>query len=111
MRDAAHAELLSPPRLWSAEQVLTRPSPIPAMPGTYAWYFDVAPPAVPTEGCHQSGGCLLLYVGISPRAPYSDGRSSRQTIRSRIRYHYRGNAYGSTLRLTLGSLLSSTLGI
>ncbi|RNL98558.1 hypothetical protein EFE23_13740 [Micromonospora solifontis] len=55
---------------------------------------------------------MLLYVGISPKAPPSNGRPpSRQTIRSRIRYHYRGNAAGSTLRLTLGSLLAKDLGI
>nr|WP_225855375.1 hypothetical protein [Micromonospora noduli] len=51
-------------------------------------------------------------MGISPKAPPSNGRPpSRQTIRSRIRYHYRGNAAGSTLRLTLGSLLADELEI
>lgn len=39
------------------------------------------------------------------------GSPSKQTLRSRIRYHYRGNAAGSTLRLTLGCLLAETLGI
>jgi hypothetical protein len=34
-----------------------------------------------------------------------------QTLRTRIRYHYTGNEEGSTLRLTLGSLLSDELGI
>jgi hypothetical protein len=56
-------------------------------------------------------GRPLLYIGISPKATRTDGRQSRQTIRSRIRYHYRGNAYGSTLRLTLGSLLADELGL
>jgi hypothetical protein len=36
---------------------------------------------------------------------------SRQTLRSRLRYHFRGNAEGSTLRLSLGCLLSQSLGI
>ena len=36
---------------------------------------------------------------------------SKQTLRKRLRYHYRGNAYGSTLRLTLGCLLGEQLGI
>jgi hypothetical protein len=46
------------------------------------------------------------------KAPPRDGsQPSRQTIRSRIRYHYTGNAEGSTLRLTLGSLLGSELGL
>jgi hypothetical protein len=34
---------------------------------------------------------------------------SRQNLRKRLRYHYRGNAYGSTLRLTLGALLNEQL--
>jgi hypothetical protein len=54
----------------------------------------------------------LLYVGISPKRPPQNGaRSSTQTLRSRLRYHYRGNAEGSTLRLTLGCLLAESLEI
>jgi hypothetical protein len=37
------------------------------------------------------------------------GRSSTQNLRTRIRYHFRGNAEGSTLRLTLGCLLGLDL--
>lgn len=49
---------------------------------------------------------------ISPKPPPRSGRApSRQTLRSRIRFHYRRSAYGSTLRLTLGCLLASQLGI
>ena len=59
----------------------------------------------------RSGELTLLYVGISPKAPSATGTPSRQTLRSRLRYHYRGNAEGSTLRLTLGCLLSHSLGI
>ena len=36
---------------------------------------------------------------------------SRQSLSIRIRYPFRGNAEGSTLRLTLGCLLSQKLGI
>ncbi|TCO43609.1 hypothetical protein EV646_112186 [Kribbella antiqua] len=93
-------------------EVLTWPCPVPAVSGVYAWYFDQAPPRVPVQGCHHTAAGALLYVGISPKAPPKDGRAgSRQTLRSRIRYHFRGNAYGSTLRLSLGSLLSQQLGI
>ncbi|GAA4968856.1 hypothetical protein GCM10023225_08980 [Kineococcus glutinatus] len=57
-------------------------------------------------------GMVLLYVGISPKRPPANGDSaSKQTLRSRVRYHHRGNAYGSTLRLTLGVLLADELGI
>ena len=56
-------------------------------------------------------GLALLYVGISPKPPSAVGTPSRQTLRSRLRYHFRGNAEGSTLRLSLGCLLSQSLGI
>jgi hypothetical protein len=80
-----------------------RPSPVPASPGVYAWYFAELPPGLSTEGCISRGNLSLLYVGISPKRPTVDGGApSRQTLRSRVRYHYRGNAEGSTLRLTLG---------
>jgi len=53
----------------------------------------------------------MLYVGIAPKKPSKDGRRSASTLHRRVRYHYRGNAEGSTLRFTLGCLLSETLGI
>ncbi|MFF8174696.1 GIY-YIG nuclease family protein [Streptomyces chartreusis] len=36
-------------------------------------------------------------------------RTSTQNLRKRVRHHYRGNAAGSTLRLTLGCLLGLEL--
>ena len=70
------------------------------------------PAGVPAGACVVRDGWTLLYVGISPKASPSNGApASRQTIQSRIRYHYRGNAEGSTLRLTLGVLLAADLGI
>ena len=57
-------------------------------------------------------GRTLLYGGIAPKAPPADGRpASQQSLRHRIRYHFTGNAAGSTLRLTLGCLLAERLGI
>ncbi|MBM2623280.1 hypothetical protein JIG36_48065 [Actinoplanes sp. LDG1-06] len=98
--------LLRPERLFTAAEVRERDCPIPKAAGVYAWYFDAPPVPVPVGGCHVVDGWTLLYVGISPKSD-----ASRQTIRSRIRYHYRGNAYGSTLRLTLGCLLADEIGI
>ncbi|MDA1082440.1 MAG: hypothetical protein O2973_12365 [Gemmatimonadetes bacterium] len=104
--------LLHPSRLWSRHEVLQRPSPVPQEPGVYGWYFRDIPDGVPTDGCHRHAGMTLLYVGISPRRPPVNGAPpSRQQLRKRIRYHFRGNAEGSTLRLTLGCLLSTRLGI
>ena len=104
--------LLFTGRLWSRDEVLATRSPVPKEPGVYAWYFRSVPPGVPTEGCVQHGSHILLYVGIAPKAPPRNGaKPSTQRLFHRIRYHYRGNAEGSTLRLTLGCLLSEELGL
>ena len=79
--------------------------------GVYAWWFREIPPGLDTGKCLTHDDLTLLYVGISPKRPPKEGQSSRQTLRTRIRYHYRGNAEGSTLRLTLGCLLAERLGI
>jgi GIY-YIG catalytic domain-containing protein len=108
----ASSDLVAPRRLWSREEVLARASPIPRAQGVYAWYFREIPPTVPTTGCIQHEDKTLLYVGISPSAPSTNGKApSKQSLWHRIRYHYRGNAEGSTLRLTLGCLLAGKLGI
>lgn len=58
------------------------------------------------------GEFRLLYIGISPSAPPSNGKLlSKQSLHDRLRYHMRGNAEGSTLRLSLGSILAGRLGI
>lgn len=93
-------DLLEPSKLWRAAEVLTRPSPIPAASGVYGWYFNQSPDT-------RLLADRLLYVGITPRRMAT--RASRQNLRTRIRYHYRGNAEGSTLRLTLGCLLGFEL--
>ncbi|MGG6242592.1 GIY-YIG nuclease family protein [Nodosilinea sp. AN01ver1] len=99
--------ILYPTRLWSRPEVLARNCPVPGMAGVYAWYFRKVPPGVPIEGCHRVEGATLLYVGISPSKPSSSG----QQLKERVRQHYNSNAFGSTLRLTLGCLLANELGI
>ncbi|WP_407701415.1 GIY-YIG nuclease family protein [Thermomonospora echinospora] len=98
--DVFATALTSPERLWSATEVIVRPSPVPAGPGVYGWHFRTAPFA----GLSSS---RLLYVGIAPRRMAT--RTSTQNLRKRVRYHFRGNAAGSTLRLTLGCLLGLEL--
>jgi hypothetical protein len=106
------AALTQPSRVWRRVEVLARPCPVPRQAGVYAWYFRELPPEVSPGRCHHHHGATLLYVGISPRRAPSNGRPpSRQTLRSRLRYHLRGNAAGSTLRLTLGCLLAGELGL
>ena len=100
--------LINPDHLYSRSEVLSKPSPVPASSGIYAWYFCDVPGAIPTQGCISSDAKTLLYVGISP-----DKRSkpnSTQTLRKRITYHCRGNSEGSTLRRTLGVLLAKESG-
>lgn len=89
-------------------EIMTGAISLPQVPGVYAWCFRQMPPGVPSSDCLSHVGWPMLYVGISP-----DGRSrpsSRQGLRSRIRHHLGGNAEGSTLRRTLGILLSGQSG-
>jgi hypothetical protein len=103
---------MRPERVWSRAEVLGRPSPVPAAAGTYAWYFKQLPASVDTTNCVSWSELTLLYVGISPKAPPASGvGGSRQNLRRRLRQHYALNAYGSTLRLSLGCLLAEQLGI
>jgi hypothetical protein len=103
--------LLDPPKVWSRSEALVSGC-VPRAAGVYAWYFKTLPPLVPDSGCWVRQGLTLLYVGIAPKEPPQNGRKpSSQTLARRIRYHLRGNAYGSTLRLTLGCLLAEQLGI
>jgi hypothetical protein len=109
---AAAGPLLRPARLWTREEVVARPSPVPAASGVYAWYFSPLSIAVDSSGCAEVDGRRLLYVGISPKPPPANGAPpSRQQLRSRLRQHFAGNAAGSTLRLTLGCLLAGELGL
>jgi hypothetical protein len=100
--------LLSPDRLHGRDEVLGSACPVPRAAGAYAWFFRQVPNPVPTEGCLTHEGLTLLYVGISPD---KQGKpKSSQTLRHRVRYHYQGNAEGSTLRRTLGVLLAPESG-
>lgn len=87
--------------LFTRQQLLSQTDIIPAARGVYAWFFRAPPAQVPIEGCFIREGLPLLYVGISPK-----NARSRQNLRKRVTYHLRGNAEGSTLRLTLGALLA-----
>jgi hypothetical protein len=108
---SAYRSLLHPDVL-QGPSVLDRPSPVPRLAGIYAWYFAEVPPGVLTEGCHVALEHTLLYVGIAPKETRgATTRPSERTLHCRLGDHFRGNAEGSTLRLTLGCLLSDLLGI
>jgi hypothetical protein len=85
---------------------------VPKAPGVYAWYFRNLDDLVPAAECLAVGEFKLLYIGISPSAPPSNGKlPSKQSLRHRLCYHMRGNAEGSTLRLSLGCVLAQQLGL
>ncbi len=96
--------LTNPIILYSRSAVLAKPCPVPQESGAYAWFFKDVPAIVPTEGCVAKDGLTLLYVGISPDKVGKP--NSKQSLRKRITNHYRGNAEGSTLRRSLGVLLT-----
>jgi hypothetical protein len=99
-------------RCYTRADVLNRPSPVPKSPGVYGWWFRRVPGSVDVARCEQRDGLTLLYTGISPTRPPTNGKPpSSQSLHHRIRYHYTGNAEGSTLRKTLGVLLSDELGM
>jgi hypothetical protein len=98
--------------MYTRAEVLSAPCPVPREPGVYGWWFARVPDGIDAEACVLRDGSRLLYVGISPRRPPANGRPpSQRSLRHRIKYHYTGNAEGSTLRRTLGCLLSDELGI
>ena len=105
-------QLLGPDRLYTASEIGTRPCPVPTTAGVYAFYFDEPPPGIDSKECYRINQHTLLYIGIAPKAPPLNGRAaSKSHLRKRLQTHYFGNAEGSTLRRTLGCLLSSQLAI
>jgi len=101
-------QISRPKRVYARHEILSRPCPVPTENGVYAWFFKTTPHTVPTDGCIVHEGMSLLYVGISPdKAGKPD---STQTLKHRVRYHYSGNAEGSTLRRSLGILLTQESG-
>lgn len=93
-----------PDKTFSRTEIMSRPTPVPAINGVYFWWFKEIPPGVPTEDCLTQDGYTLLYVGISPDKKGKP--NSRANLKTRIKTHYSGNAEGSTLRRTLGVLLA-----
>jgi hypothetical protein len=111
-REESTARFLNPEQVHSRNEVLSRPCPVPDSAGVYGWWFRRLPVPMDVSRCQTRGDLILLYTGISPKRPPANGRPpSNETIRSRIKTHYTGNAGGSTLRKTLGCLLAEELGL
>ena len=107
MNSSTVSQLLSEPtHVWTRQEFLHRACPVPSTAGIYAWYFKSLEELVPYGTHHLSNGAALLYVGIAPFRS-----ESRNDLRKRIRSHLKGNASDSTLRMTLGCLLTPQLGL
>src|SRR4051794_20124652 len=105
-------DLLLLRQLWSGAEILACPSPVPKAPGVYARYFRNLDTRIPTADCLAAGDLRLLYIGISPSAPPSNGKLlSKRSLNYGCAANMRGNAEESTLRLSLGCILSEQLGI
>ncbi len=92
------SSIINPEKLYSRSEVLSKPCPVLERGGFCAFYFQDIPPEVPVEGCHVKDSKTLLYIGISGN------------LRTRVvSNHFRGNASISTLRLSMGLLLSLSL--
>ncbi|HEX8820937.1 MAG TPA: hypothetical protein VF794_13500, partial [Archangium sp.] len=102
--------LLKPDELWSWPELRSQQA-LPRSPGVYGWYFKGLSKHVPLSTCHKHDGWSLAYVGIAASRPRAERVKSIQTLHKRIGVHFTGNACGSTLRLSLGCLLASKLGI
>ena len=99
-------QLFNPQKLWKRDEALKRGDGVPRENGIYAWYFKKVPKNVPCKACIKLNDFTLLYLGIAPV-----GELSNNTIRSRLRSHFKGNASSSTLRLSLGCLLAIELNL
>ena len=97
-------KLKYPIKLISRSELIKDKYIIPDISGVYGWYFKDFPSAIPTKDCIKFNNYFLLYLGISPDKKGKP--DSMGNLYKRIVNHYCGNAYCSTLRLSLGVLLS-----
>jgi len=96
-----------PDAVFTLTEIIENQKIIPKEKGVYGWYFNTLPPYVPKQSYYKVGTCMLLYIGIAGK-----NKKSKGNLRSRIYTdHINGNAYGSTLRRALGSLLRSDLNL
>ena len=98
--------LFNPERLVRGSEIVGNGIMVPKFPGVYAWYFRNFPAEIPTDGCEVHQGLTLLYIGIVPK-----NLQSQRTLHDRIKTHLAGNAESSTLRFSLGCILSTELKI
>jgi len=94
-------------KLYSREEIVNNPSIIPEEYGFHAWFFSHVPKPIPLDNTFHRDGYTLLFLGS---VPLKKGSSSNLR-KSIVNQHLKGNAYDSTLRLSLACLLKEQLGI
>ena len=104
--------LIQPTRLWSRAEIVAEPCPFLVRPACMRGSSARFRRTFRLPVVFNETGLTLLYVGISPKKPTPGKKPSKETIQSRLCDHMgKTNAEGSTIRMTLGCLLSETLGI
>lgn len=83
----------------------------PTKKGVYGWLFTPGSLPVPDASYAHTDGFELMYVGIAPKRPSTNGKESASRLRSRLTTHAKKDASRSTLRLTLGVLLVEELNL
>ena len=92
--------------LYSRTEIVADRSLVPPKGGFNFWFFKEIPSGTPTDGCFRKDGLPLLYAGISP-----DRAKSKANLKKRIiNNHCKGTAKTSTLRKSLGVLLTEASG-
>lgn len=100
--------LLRPTTIMPVAKLIDQLDTIPAESGLYGCWFKTLPPQVPSAGCLQVDNWTLLHIGVSP-----SGHNQKTTrhLRKRLADHLSGGANRSTLRMSLGCLLSEQLNL
>ncbi|MBN9470666.1 MAG: hypothetical protein J0J10_18020 [Bosea sp.] len=91
-------ELIEQRPMLSLDEIKRRRADIPMSPGVYAWFFDTAL-GFGTEPLFRREGRFLLYAGIG------------DPLRQRLLNHCRNSSGSSTMRRSLGVLLTTELGL
>jgi hypothetical protein len=85
-RSANAVASFSAAQRYTRDEIFAEPSPVPAKSGVHGWWFRDIPGEIDVSGCEQRDGLTLLYVGVSPGPPRTDGKpQAPQDLRKRIR--------------------------
>ena len=95
-----------PTEILPVSSIVKEPTIVPDASGYYCWFFKRAPHILPVKNCSLVQGLPPLYIGIA-----KSSEKSKSSLRKRIyRNHINGRARQSTLRLSLGVILSEESG-